>query len=393
MSDAINEIRSVLGPIDPALSDPAPRLRSDAIFRAILQDDPPALPPTPTPAELDRAARRAALPADATARKRSPRRPAHRRELATCMAALLAVVGLVAALRVNGSSGNAGRVVVGGRPIVARPEAPLLETSPDAARLLPPASATIDQVVTYATPVDSTYQQLYLGSRNTDPPELLVATIDAAQRRSGSNLLSISQAGNHHPVKLGSMPANLSSAPDETYVWWTQPNGVEVDVTAKYLTAADVLGALHRAHAATTSRLGLDLPDPLPAGLHLSATALTRQPGTALEAVDYHQGTCAAQLRVFSGVNAALEGAGGPTRLTTLSGHQALITTNDSTGTLIWAPYPGITARLSAKPSPGLCGVTALAQQVQLVPPAQWETTVTQLGGKALHVPTTPGFH
>lgn len=396
MTDAINEIRSLLGPIDPALSSPAPCLQSDTIRRTILLDNPPEPPRTPTSEDLDCAARRAVLPAgplpaDALAR-RPPRRPARRRELASCVAVLLAVVGLVTALRVNDSGGNARRVVVGGRPIVVRPEAPLVETSPDAARLLPPASAAIDQLVTYATPVDSTYQQRYLGTRTTDPPELLVATIDAAQHRSGSPLLSVSRAGHRHPVMVGSMRANLSSAPNRTYLWWTQPNGVEVDVTGTHLSAPEVVEALHRARATTTSRLGLDIRGPLPAGLHLSSTALTRQPGTPLEAVEYHQGTCAAQLGVFSGVDAVVASAPGTTRITTLSGQQALITTDDNTGTLFWAPYPGITARLSASSTPGLCGVTTLAQQVHMVTPAQWEATVTQLGGKAHHVPTTPGF-
>lgn len=309
------------------------------------------------------------------------------------MVALLAVVGLVAALRVNDSASNSRRVIVGGRPIVTRPEAPLVETSPDAARLLPPPSAAIDQLVTYATPVDSTYQQLYLGTRTTNPPELLVATIDAAQHRSGSPLLSVSRAGSRHPVMIGSLRANLSSAPNKTFLWWTQPDGVEVDVTGTHLTAPEILGVLHRARPTTTSRLGLDVPGPLPAGLHLSSAALTRQPGTPFEAVEYHQGTCSAQLGVFSGVGAVVARAPGTTRITSLAGQQAVITTNDTTGTLFWAPYPGITARLSTSSTSGLCGVTTLAQQVHPVTPAQWEATVTQLGGKAHHVPTTADFH
>ncbi|MDQ2723952.1 MAG: hypothetical protein M3Y36_00400 [Actinomycetota bacterium] len=382
MTDAIDEIRSLLGPLDPASGHPAPHLQSDTILRAILQDTPAELASEPSPEAFDHAV--APMP---------PRRPARRRELASCVAVLLAVVALAAALRFNGSGTQAGRVVVGGRTVVTQPEAPLLETSPEAARLLPPDSATIDQLVTYATPVDSTYQQLYLGTRTNNPPELLVATIDTAQHRSGSLLLSSSLAGNHQPVRVGSIRANLSSAPDSTYLWWAQPNGVEVDVTATHLTASEVIGALHRAHPSTTSRLGLDIPAPLPAGLHLSSTALSRQPGTSLEDVDYHQGTCAAQLEVFSGLGARVEGASGTTRITTLFGHQALVTTNETTSTLVWAAYPGVTARLSASSTPGPCGVTTVAQQVHLVTPSQWEGTVTQLGEKAHHVPPSSGSH
>lgn len=49
MTNAINEIRSLLGSIDPALSSPAPRLHRDTILRAILLDNPPNLRHVPPP--------------------------------------------------------------------------------------------------------------------------------------------------------------------------------------------------------------------------------------------------------------------------------------------------------------------------------------------------------
>ncbi len=390
MTKTIDEIRRLLGPIDPASGRPAPPLHREAILRDITGDPSGAAEAyEPAAPGADRPGERA--PGEA------PRHPVrHRRELASCLAVLAVVAGLAVTLRLSHNGTNTGRVEVGGRPGAhgkqAQPEAPLSQTSPGAARLLPPATASIDQVVTYDTPQDSTFQQLYLGTRPVNPPQLLVATVDVAERRPGSLVLSGSVHGSRHTVRIGSIRATLSSTQDTTFVWWTQA-GVETDITGTHLTATEVLGALSGARASSTSRLGLDIPGPLPASLHLAAAALTRQPGTYLEQLSYHQGTCGAQLGVFSNVDGHIDPASGTTRLTTFSGRPALINTAGGVDELVWAPIPGITARLSVRSPPGRCEVTALAQQIHLVTAAQWDATLAHLGNKAYHLPTTRAVH
>lgn len=375
MTDPIDDIRRVLGPIDPALRRSVPSVPGDKILRSILDDAGPA----PTDHRPPKAPR-------PTTRRR--------RELVSCLA-LVAVVAGVVTFRLSSSAGRNPSVAVAGRTVADRggiqTSAPSGPRSPDDARLLPPAGASIGRLVTSDLAVDSTYQQRYLGDGSTNPPQLVLSTIDVVQHRSGSSLLSESMPSSHQTVKVGSHRAALRSAGGRIFLWWMEPDGVEVDVTATNLATSEVVHALTHAKPSRTSRLGLDVGGVLPAGLHLVAAVLTNQPGTAIEELDYRQGTCDAQLEVFNNVDGQSGPASGTTRAMTVSGHPGLLTTDHDAATVVWAPIPGFTAQLSA-PAPDACDAAALAQQVHRVTPAQWAVTFTQLGAKAQHVPATPEF-
>ncbi len=392
MTDPIDEIRTLLGPIDPAWGRPAPRLESDTILRGILDSAPSAPSSESGPRECAPVARDR-LPGKSigsSARRRQSRHLA----LVSCLAVLAVVVGAVT-LRLNSSHGKAQQVAVAGRTVADRGgtqrEAPSGPRSPDVARLLPQASASIGRLVTYDMPVDSTYQQLFVGTRTVNPPQLLVSTIDVSEHRSGSRLLSESLPRSHQTAQVGSHRVALHSREGRIYLWWREPDGVEVDITATKLTTSEVVHALMHADVSHTSRLGLEIVGVLPAGLHLVSSVFTNQPGMPVEELEYRQGTCDAQLEVFSNVDGDTGPASGTTRWTILAGHQALITTDHDIVTLVWAPVQGFTAQISASTQPA-CDVTALVQQVHRVTTSQWAATFMQLGAKAQHLPAGPKF-
>ncbi len=341
---------------------------------------------------LDHEANKIDRPADLLTRVR--RRRLQRRRRRTAFTAAMTVLVIVATVVATTRPHHAPKLVVGGlvgNPTVPRdgsggkPEAPMSATS---VRLLPPAGAAISRLTTYATPTDEAYEQLFVGSQDTNPAELLVETVDTAQGRSGSHPLSTGTWPDRQTVQVGGVTGNLVTTAGTVFVWWSRPDGVEVDTTASGLSAAQVVGALSSARPSDQTRLGFSVPGPLPAGLHLIRSALSEQTSGSLEDVQYTDGGCTAELGVYSGVGTAIGATTGTTRVITFAGQPALISTMAAgPGYLSWTPAPGITAQLI---SGSACSLLTLARSVRQATPTQFQTATRQLGDRANTVTSNP---
>lgn len=327
--------------------------------------------------------------APADLRRRVGRRRQRRRRRRTAsissVVLLAAAIALVVAVAPGATTRN--KVVVGRAGTVT--EAPVTAPSPDASRFLPATGSSINQLTSYTNPTDATYEQLYVGDQPTNPAELIVASIDLAQGRSHQNALTAGNFPDASTVTIGPVTAKLAAAGvGNVFVWWTRPDGVEIDVSTNGLSPDQVIAALNTASPSTTSRLGLILGENLPAGLHQTTSALSQQTNIFLEDVKFTTGRCAASLSIYEGVGGLSANGTRVTRTTTFGGHPALLTEGPGGSTLEWSPVPGITAQASAG---GSCDALAVARSIRQVPQAEWEAQLLLLGTRASQQGPMPG--
>ena len=317
-------------------------------------------------------------------RRRQRRR---RRRTAVISSVILVASAVVLVVAVIPGATTRNKVVVGRAVTVT--EAPVQAPSPDASRFLPATGSSISQLTTYSNPTDATYEQLYVGDQPTNPAELIVASIDLAQGRSHQNALSAGNFPDASTVAIGPVTAKLSVAGvGNVFVWWTRPDGVEVDVSTSGLGTDQVIAALRTASSSTTSRLGVVLGGDLPGGLHQASSALSEQTNIFLEDVEFTTGRCVASLRIYEGVGGLYSNGTGVTRSTTFLGHPALLTDVPGGSNLGWSPVPGITAELGAG---GSCDALALARSIRRIPAAAWQAELKQLGTRASQQGPMPG--
>jgi hypothetical protein len=337
-------------------------------------------------AALDHHAARIEPAADLLVRVQRRRRQRRRRRSASVAVAVIGVVALITAGIVRFD--HASDVTVETPTSSVPTSVPRLSASPmgGPVRLLPPAGASISRLTTYTSRTDDTYQQLYVGDQATDPVELLVETVDVAQGRPATSRLSTGTWPNRHTVQIGRIATNQVADGSQIFAWWTQPNRVEVDITATGLSAPQLDKLLRHARPSAHDRLGFVLGRHLPAGLRLLRRALSEQTNVYLEDVQYHQGGCSAELDVWSGIGQTLGGPPDTTRLISFDGKPAFLITGAG-GLLEWTAKPGVTAELYGGRK---CSLIALARTVHHVTTAQFKARQARLGNRSQSVTENP---
>jgi hypothetical protein len=307
-----------------------------------------------------------------------------RRTAATVSVAMVVAVVLGVGLAFGPRSGSPS--AVGPKPTTPLPAHGAPPGWIDLPRLLPTG---VDRAVvaTGPVPVPSTgiYEQAYQGTQTTDPPLLLITTVQA-QPGALANYAAGSQT-----VTVDGTSAYLTGTRHEQLLWQTG-DGVVVSLEAGNMTAADLVTAAQLVQPQPAAQLGVTLHGSLPDGLIATGEGYaggdTSQ--TQGDSLFFANGDCHAYTQVWAGSPADFAALGiiaTGTQVTSVRGSPALLAQIDTdTWALVWSPEPGIDVRLQGTN----CDLTATAADLTTVDQTTWEAEMTSLGSKAQYFTPEP---
>jgi hypothetical protein len=281
-------------------------------------------------------------------------------------------------------SRRAGKVVVVS-PVPST--VPPAETStPDAAVGPPwwlPASSPVTSIEVDHQQTDPAYEQLFVGNAVVDPPELLVQTIDTRPGLPDSVPSPTGAVPGEQTIRLGpGTSGHVAQVGGALELWWNEPDGVAVDATATGLSSTTLVALMSTATPAPNSRLGVELPGPLPAGLRPLRAAGSSHTNGWVEDVQIGGSGCQAEFDIYQGIPSLISAQDGTTTHASIAGVSALVETVPAAGTDVsWPIAPGLTADMVSNTANGpACAALTLARSVGPVSPARWAAEKAALG-------------
>jgi hypothetical protein len=271
-------------------------------------------------------------------------------------------------------------------------ESPTVSTPRDGSYLVPSSMSSVDSIILNDSLTDSDYQQLYWRASETDPAQVLVQTIDLNQGLYTPTLFSTQNFVNGHSFRAGNIIGRIAKSDPVTRLWWTEADGVEVDIMSSGVATTALMNLVSDANPLPGYRLGLSFIEPLPAGLREVRSASSLQSAGPIETVAYHEDACSVELDVYDGLF-AVTSAKSITALTTFAGSNAEMTVITGTArVLTWFPSIGLSAQISVgdPPSSPFCEPTAAASRLHLVSRGDWNSWLSRLGPKVQRVDVTP---